>query len=41
VILGQSGNEQITINDLAELKNSVSYDAMTAWRNNLPRVYLG
>lgn len=41
VLMGSSGDEEISIHDIARLKNSVSYDAMTAWRSRLPRVYLG
>jgi alanine racemase len=40
VLMGSSGSEEISIHDIAKLKNSVSYDAMTAWRSRLPRVYL-
>lgn len=39
-VLGADGAEEITIHDIARLKNSVSYDAMVAWRSRLPRVYL-
>jgi len=40
VLVGRSGDQEITIHDIAELKNSVSYDAMTSWRARLPRIYL-
>jgi alanine racemase len=37
VIMGQQGNEEITVHDLARLKNSVSYDVLTSWRLRLRR----
>lgn len=40
VIMGRQGSEEITVHDLAKLKNSVSYDILTGWRERLPRVYL-
>jgi alanine racemase len=40
VLMGRQGDEEITIHDIAKLKRSVSYDALTAWRARLPRVYL-
>ena len=40
VLVGKSGSEEISIHEIAALKNSVSYDAMTAWRSRLPRIYL-
>ena len=40
VLMSEQGGESITIHDIAKLKNSVSYDALTAWRERLPRVYL-
>jgi alanine racemase len=41
VIMGQQGSEQITAQDVARLKDSVTYDVLTNWRGRLPRVYLG
>lgn len=40
-VLGRDGAEEISIHDIATLKNSVSYDAMVGWRSRLPRVYTG
>jgi alanine racemase len=37
VIMGRQGNEEITVHDIAKLKNSVSYDVLTAWRLRLRR----
>jgi alanine racemase len=37
VIMGRQGDEEITVHDIAKLKNSVSYDALTSWRLRLRR----
>lgn len=37
VIMGRQGNEEITVHDMAKLKNSVSYDVLTSWRLRLRR----
>jgi alanine racemase len=37
VIMGRQGNEEITVYDMAKLKNSVSYDVLTGWRLRLRR----
>jgi alanine racemase len=37
VIMGKQGGEEITVHDLAKLKNSVSYDVLTNWRLRLRR----
>jgi alanine racemase len=39
VIMGRQGAEEITVHDMARLKNSVSYDVLTSWRLRLPRIY--
>ena len=39
VILGRQGEEEITVHDLAKLKNSVSYDLLAGWRTRLPRLF--
>lgn len=41
VLMGRQGGAEITAHDIAALKRSVSYDALTGWRARLPRVYLG
>jgi alanine racemase len=38
VLMGRQGDEEITVHELAQLKNSVSYDVLTGWRARLPRV---
>jgi alanine racemase len=37
VIMGRQGNEEITVRDVAKLKNSVTYDVLTNWRLRLRR----
>ena len=41
VILGRQGAEEISVHDLAKLKNSVSYDLLAGWRTRLPRIHVG
>ena len=40
VLMGRHGNEEITVHDIAQLKNSASYDVLCGWRGRLPRIYL-
>jgi alanine racemase len=37
VIMGRQGAEEITVHEMAKLKNSVSYDVLTGWRLRLRR----
>jgi alanine racemase len=37
VIMGKQGSEEITVRDIARLKNSVTYDVLTNWRLRLRR----
>jgi alanine racemase len=37
VIMGRQGAEEITVRDIAKLKNSVTYDVLTSWRLRLQR----
>ena len=37
VIMGRQGEEEITVRDVAKLKNSVTYDVLTNWRLRLRR----
>jgi alanine racemase len=37
VIMGPQGGEEITVHDMARLKNTVSYDVLTGWRLRLRR----
>ena len=38
VVMGRQGAEEISVHEIAQLKNSVSYDVLTGWRTRLPRV---
>ena len=40
VLMGRQGGEEITVHEVAKLRNSVSYDVLVSWRARLPRVYL-
>ncbi|MGC9942377.1 MAG: alanine racemase [Verrucomicrobiota bacterium] len=37
VIMGRQGGQEITVRDIAKLKNSVTYDVLTSWRLRLRR----
>jgi alanine racemase len=37
VLMGRQGQEEITVRDIANLKNSVTYDVLTNWRLRLRR----
>lgn len=37
VLMGQQGDQEISVHELARLKNSVSYDVLAAWRLRLRR----
>ena len=37
VIMGKQGQDEITVRDIAKLKNSVTYDVLTNWRLRLRR----
>lgn len=39
-LMGRDGGEEITVHDIAKLKNSASYDALCSWRGRLPRIYV-
>ncbi len=41
VLQGRQGGEEITAQDLARWKGSVSYDILVGWRSRLPRVCVG
>ncbi len=40
VLMGRQGQEEISVHEVARLKNSVSYDILAGWRGRLPRVFL-
>jgi alanine racemase len=39
-LMGRDGAEEITVHDIAKLKNSASYDVLCSWRGRLPRIYV-
>ncbi len=41
VLMGRQGAEEITVREVAALKNSVTYDVLVSWRGRLPRHYVG
>ncbi len=40
VLLGEQGAEHISVRELAQLKNSVTYDVLTGWQPRLPRRFV-
>jgi alanine racemase len=40
VIMGKQGDEEISVHEVAQWKNSVSYDVLAGWRTRLPRIYV-
>jgi alanine racemase len=40
VLMGRQGAEEISVHDVAQWGNSVSYDVLAGWRARLPRVHL-
>ena len=41
VLMGRQGELEITPQEIAVLKRSVTYDALVGWRARLPRIYAG
>jgi alanine racemase len=40
VLMGRQGAEEISADEVAQWKNSVSYDVLTGWRSRLPRLHV-
>jgi alanine racemase len=40
VLMGEQGDDEISVHDIAKLKNSASYDVLCSWRGRLPRIYV-
>lgn len=40
VLMGRQGEDEISVHEMARLRNSVSYDVLTSWRGRLPRIYV-
>jgi alanine racemase len=39
VLLGAQGSEQVTADDLARLRNTISWEVLTSMAQRIPRVY--
>jgi alanine racemase len=39
-LIGRDGAEEISVHEIAKLKNSAGYDALCSWRGRLPRIYV-
>ena len=39
ILMGRQEDEEISVHEVAKLKNSVSYDVLPGWRARLPRIY--
>lgn len=39
-LMGRDGSEEISVHDIAKMKNSASYDVLCSWRGRLPRIYV-
>ena len=40
VVMGRQGEDEISVHEVAKLKNSVSYDVLTSWRARLPKIHV-
>jgi alanine racemase len=40
VLMGRQGSDEISADEVAQWKNSVSYDVLVGWRARLPRIHL-
>ncbi|MCX6911778.1 MAG: alanine racemase [Verrucomicrobiota bacterium] len=40
VVMGRQGEDEISVHEVAKLKNSVSYDVLVSWRARLPKIYV-
>lgn len=38
VLMGRQGGEEISVHEVAKLKNSAAYDVLCGWRGRLPRI---
>jgi alanine racemase len=39
-LMGRDGDDEISVHEIAKIKNSASYDVLCSWRGRLPRVYV-
>ena len=40
VLMGRQGADEISAHEMAQWKNSVSYDVLAGWRARLPRIHV-
>jgi alanine racemase len=40
VLMGRQGADEISAHEVAEWKNSVSYDVLAGWQTRLPRIHI-
>jgi alanine racemase len=40
VLMGRQGADEISVHEVAQWQNSVSYDVLAGWRARLPRIYV-
>jgi alanine racemase len=40
VLMGRQGEDEISVHEVAQWKNSVSYDVLAGWRARLPRIHV-
>ena len=39
-LMGRDGEDEISVHEIAKIKNSASYDVLCSWRGRLPRIYV-
>lgn len=39
-LMGRDGDDEISVHEIAKIKNSASYDVLCSWRGRLPRIYV-
>jgi alanine racemase len=39
-LMGRDGADEISVHEIAKIKNSASYDVLCSWRGRLPRIYV-
>jgi len=39
-LMGRDGGDEISVHEIAKIKNSASYDVLCSWRGRLPRIYV-
>lgn len=39
-LMGRAGDDEISVHEIAKIKNSASYDVLCSWRGRLPRIYV-